>query len=119
MLSREAFEAFCFNLPHTTHVVQWGNASVFKVGGKIFALYSGSDDQDVVSFKASEESFRILPEQTGIEPARYLARAKWVQVNADAGWDDETFQAYIENAYKLVFAKLPKKTRESFSPEPI
>lgn len=116
MISREDFEAYCFGLPHTTHVVQWGNASVFKVGGKIFAIYSrwDNEDKDIVSFKASEESFRILPEQTGIAPAKYLARAKWVQVSADAGWDVDTFQAYIENAYKLVFAKLPKKVREQF-----
>lgn len=116
MLSREAFEAYCFSLPHTTHVVQWGNASVFKIGGKIFAIYSRWDnmDRDIISFKASDESFRILPEQPGIEPAKYLARAKWVQVNAEAGWDEETFHAYIDNAYKLVFAKLPKKMRDSF-----
>nr|WP_255768809.1 MmcQ/YjbR family DNA-binding protein [Maritalea mediterranea] len=114
-MTRDQFEDFCFALPHTTHVVQWGDASVFKVGGKIFAIYSRWDnlDKDVVSFKASDDSYRILPEQEGIEPAKYLARAKWVQVNEDAGWDTETFHAYIENAYKIVFAKLPKKVRDS------
>lgn len=115
MISREEFERFCFALPHTTHVVQWGNASVFKVGGKIFAIYSRWDnlDKDIVSFKASDDSFRILPEQPGIEPAKYLARAKWVQVNEEAGWSVEDFHAYIENAYKIVFAKLPKKVRDN------
>ncbi|WP_424983897.1 MmcQ/YjbR family DNA-binding protein [Maritalea sp. S77] len=115
MISREDFEKFCFALPHTTHVVQWGNASVFKIGGKIFAIYSRWDnlDKDIVSFKASDDSFRILPEQPGIAPAKYLARAKWVQVNEEAGWDEATFHAYIQNAYNLILAKLPKKIREN------
>ena len=113
MLSRDDFEKICFSLPHTTHVVQWGNASVFKVGGKIFAIYSRWDDEDydVIGFKASDQSFAILPTQEGIRPAKYLARAKWVQVSHEAGWDDDTFRDYIKNAYQLIFEKLPKKVR--------
>jgi predicted DNA-binding protein (MmcQ/YjbR family) len=117
MLSRKQFEDYCASLPHTTHVVQWGNASVFKIGGKIFAIYSRWDDEDcdVINFKASDQSFTILPTQEGIRPAKYLARAKWVQVSEKAGWDDETFKAYIKNAYDLIFAKLPKKLRDELS----
>ncbi|MGJ8528477.1 MmcQ/YjbR family DNA-binding protein [Maritalea sp.] len=113
MLSREEFEAFCFTLPHATHVVQWGNASVFKIGGKIFALYSRWDDADcdVVNFKCSDQSFAILPTQEGIEPAKYLARAKWVQVREEAGWDEATFHAYIQQAYDIIVGKLTKKAR--------
>lgn len=113
MLTRIEFEEFCHELPKTTHVVQWGNASVFKIGGKIFAIYSKWDDEDKdsLNFKCSDDSFVILPEQEGIRPAKYLARAKWVQVCDDAGWDNDTCKAYIENAYQIILAKLPKKTR--------
>ena len=113
MLTRKQFEDYCFSLPHTTHVVQWGNASVFKIGGKIFAIYSRWDDgdRDIISFKASDQSFAILPTQDGIQAAKYLARAKWVQVSDEAGWDAETFHDYIKNAYDLIYAKLSKKVR--------
>ena len=36
-MTRSEFDAYCAGLPATTNVVQWGNASVWKVGGKIFA----------------------------------------------------------------------------------
>ncbi|MCZ4271862.1 MmcQ/YjbR family DNA-binding protein [Maritalea porphyrae] len=114
MLTRVQFEVYCFSLPKVTHVVQWGNASVFKIGGKIFAIYSRWDDadQDIISFKCSDQSFAILPTQEGIRPAKYLARAKWVQISHKANWDEETCQAYIKQAYDIITAKLTKKTRE-------
>jgi len=113
MLTRSEFEAFCFSLPKVTHVVQWGNASVFKIGGKIFAIYSKWDDadHDIISFKCSDQSFSILPTQEGIHPAKYLARAKWVQISHKAEWDAPTCQTYINQAYEIILAKLTKKTR--------
>ena len=33
-MTYEEFNAFCGSLPATTHVVQWGGADVWKVGGK-------------------------------------------------------------------------------------
>jgi len=117
MLTRSAFEDYCFSLPKVTHVVQWGNASVFKIGGKIFAIYSRWDDadQDIISFKCSDQSFEILPTQEGINPAKYLARAKWVQISANAGWDAETCHAYIAQAYDIISSKLTKKMRAELS----
>lgn len=113
MLSRAAFEDYCFSLPKVTHVVQWGNASVFKIGGKIFAIYSRWDDadHDIISFKCSDQSFAILPTQEHISPAKYLARAKWVQVSAKTGWDEDTCHAYIQQAYDIISSKLTKKVR--------
>ena len=40
-MQRDGFEAFVLALPAVTLVHQWGDASVAKVGGKIFALLSG------------------------------------------------------------------------------
>lgn len=113
MITREQFENFCFSLPKVTHVVQWGNASVFKIGGKIFAIYSrwDDDDRDIISFKCSDQSFAILPTQEGIFPAKYLARAKWVQITDEAAWDEETCHAYIRQAYDIICGKLTKKAR--------
>ncbi|MFT6656997.1 MmcQ/YjbR family DNA-binding protein [Maritalea sp.] len=113
MLTRKEFEEFCFALPKVTHVVQWGNASVFKIGGKIFAIYSRWDggDRDIISFKCSDQSFSILPTQDGIQQAKYLARAKWVQISDKAGWDDETCHAYIKQAYDIISSKLTKRIR--------
>lgn len=113
MIDRTTFEEICAALPATTHVVQWGGASVFKVGAKIFAIYSRWDDADAdqISFKASDESFVMMQEEPGVRPAKYLARAKWLSITAEAGFDREIIAAYIARAHELVAAKLPRKAR--------
>ena len=37
-MTLDEYNAFCGSLPSTTHVVQWGGADVWKVGGKVFAI---------------------------------------------------------------------------------
>lgn len=37
----KTFEARCLRLPAAAKVVQWQGTSVFKVGGKMFALSGG------------------------------------------------------------------------------
>ncbi|WP_029042129.1 MmcQ/YjbR family DNA-binding protein [Cucumibacter marinus] len=110
-MSRSEFEAICSALPGTSHVVQWGGASVFKVGGKIFAIQNQWNDP-AIAFKVPDESYAMLTEQAGIHPAPYLARAKWVQVSAEAGFTSADFKAYLTQAHSLIAAKLTKKLRE-------
>ncbi len=113
-MSRDEFDAFCSRLPATTHVIQWGNASVWKVGGKIFAVCSnwGQGPHAKISFKCSDISYALLIQQEGLIPAPYLARAKWVQMEKDGALDDDSLKAYIEAAHKIIAGKLTRKTRK-------
>ncbi|WP_417671599.1 MmcQ/YjbR family DNA-binding protein [Roseibium sp.] len=113
-MTRDDFDTFCSTLPATTHVVQWGNASVWKVGGKIFAICSswGDEGQDRINFKCSDMSYSLLTQEEGIVPAPYLARAKWVRVEDTHALSDEDIRAYITAAYKLIAAKLTRKARQ-------
>ncbi len=112
-MTRDEFDIFCSRLPATTHVVQWGNASVWKVGGKIFAICSRWGDGDLprFSFKCSDISYALLIQQDGLIPAPYLARAKWVQMEEEGALDDDSLKAYIEAAHKIISAKLTRKQR--------
>lgn len=49
-MTRAEINAFCASLRAVTHVVQWGGADVWKVGGKVFAITW----DDGVTFKASD-----------------------------------------------------------------
>lgn len=113
-MTRAGFDAFCRALTGTTHVEQWGNASVWKIGGKIFAICSvwGAGDHAKFSFKCSDLAYDILIEQPGIIPAPYLARAKWVQVETADAMSDQDLQDYIRAAYGIVAAKLTKAKRK-------
>nr|WP_155191126.1 MmcQ/YjbR family DNA-binding protein [Roseibium denhamense] len=105
---------FCSALPATTNVVQWGNASVWKVGGKIFTVCSrwGAGQQDKISFKCSDISYALLIEQDGVIPAPYLARAKWVQRETASTISDDDLKAYLKEAHKIIAAKLTKKQKK-------
>ena len=112
-MTRDEFDAFCGGLPATTHVIQWGGASVWKVGGKIFAVCSiwGEGDHEKISFKCSDLSFTLLCEQPDIAPAPYLGRRKWVQLETVDAMADDDIRRYIENAHTIVAAKLTKAKR--------
>jgi len=106
----DEFNEFCGSLTATSNVIQWGNASVWKVGGKIFAICShwGTGIEEKYSFKCSDLSYSILIEQDGIIPAPYLARAKWVQLETYGALDDDDMRSYIENAHNIITKKLTK-----------
>lgn len=75
-------------------------------------LSLGKGEDQKISFKCSDLSYRILCEQAHIVPAPYLARAKWVQLTSDKAMIDEDICAYIGEAYSIVSLKLTKAIRQ-------
>ena len=97
-------------------MVQWGNADVWKIGGKIFAIGSrwGADNSELdvkISFKCSDLSYSLLIQEPGIIPAPYLARAKWVQIESPSALSDEDIGNYIRAAYDIIVLKLTRAVR--------
>jgi len=113
-MTRDEFDTFCAALPHATHVVQWGDASVWKLAGKVFAIggWSASDDF-AVTFKCSETSFAVLKDLPGLRPAPYLASRglTWIQRTDAKTLSDGELADYLGRSYALVGASLPGKTR--------
>ncbi|WP_223478329.1 MmcQ/YjbR family DNA-binding protein [Oricola indica] len=110
----DAYNTFCASLPATTHVVQWGDAHVWKVGGKVFAIAGWSAGDDLaVTFKVSEFAFDILREQPGLRPAPYLASRgmTWIQRVSDDSMDDDALKDYLRESHRIVAEKLTRKLR--------
>lgn len=110
-MTRSEFDAFCASLPASTHVVQWGGSSVWKVGGKIFAIWGGADEDGHISFKASELAGEMLRQRGEYQPAPYLARAGWMQLKSSISVEAEESQAYLAASHGLIAGKLPKRVR--------
>jgi predicted DNA-binding protein (MmcQ/YjbR family) len=114
-MTTDDYNAFCGGLPHTTHVVQWGGADVWKIGGKVFAIGGWQDDDEAlhVTFKCSEMSYELLKEAPGCRPAPYLASRgmKWIQRTSDEALDDDGLKDYIAESYRLVARGLTKKVQ--------
>lgn len=113
-MTLEEFNGYCGALPHTTHVVQWGGADVWKIGGKVFAICWADDEGDeeiAVTFKVSDIAYEILREQPGLRPAPYLASRgmKWIQHYAKPGLGDRELMHHLSESYRIVSLGLTKK----------
>jgi len=104
--------SLCLAFPSATEQVQWGSDLLFKVHGKMFAAVPLEPAAVCLSFKCSEESFAELTERPNIIPAPYLARAKWVALEAPEALTRAEIAALLRTSYELVFAKLPWKVRQ-------
>jgi predicted DNA-binding protein (MmcQ/YjbR family) len=117
-MTYEGFNAFCRTLPATTYVMQWGGSHVWKVGGKVFAIASGTiasgtERQRGFTFKVSDVAYEMLQEQPGLRPAPYLASRgmKWIQHYAKPGLSDAALRDYIRQSHAIVAQGLSKKRR--------
>jgi len=105
----------CLSFRGATEQIQWGYDLVFKVGGKMFAVTPLEPAPVCLSFKASPENFAELTERPNIIPAPYLARAQWVALQTRDALPAGELARLLRDSYDMVFAKLPKKTREAVS----
>ena len=108
------YNEFCASLPATTHVVQWGGAHVWKVGGKVFAIGGWSDrTYPGITFKVTPLSYEMLKSQPGLRPAPYLASRgmKWIQHYRRPGLPAAALKSYLRQSHRLVALGLSRKKR--------
>lgn len=114
-MTYDEFNQFCSALPATTHVIQWGESHVWKVGGKMFAVGGwGKADKPAFTFKTSEQNYYFLSEHPAYQPAPYLAARgmKWIQqYDADSSEDDE-LKYYLVESHRIVSLGLTKKLQK-------
>jgi predicted DNA-binding protein (MmcQ/YjbR family) len=114
-MTHEEFNNFCDSLPATTHVIQWRNSHVWKVGGKVFAIGSwGNSEKPAFTFKTSDHNFLFLCEFPGYRPAPYLASRglKWIQQYDASPAEDEELKYYIKESHRIVSLGLTKKKQK-------
>lgn len=116
-MTRAEFNAFCARLPQTRHVVQWGNADVWKVGTKVFAICGWHESDAAFTFKVSDIAWEVLQDQPGIRPAPYLASRgmKWLQHYAAPGLPDAALREHLMLSYLLVADGMSRKTRRELA----
>jgi predicted DNA-binding protein (MmcQ/YjbR family) len=118
-MTYDQFNAFCGALPATSHIRQWGDSHVWKVGGKVFAIGGWeAGAHPAITFKVSELAFEMLKDAPGCRPAPYLASRglKWIQSFAK-GMSERELKGYLEASHTLVAAGLSKKRRKELGLE--
>ncbi len=109
---RALVEAHAIALPGMTRDIKWGADVVFSVADKMFCCLSvEAATLQRISFKVAPERFLELTDQDGIIPAPYLAKHHWVSLEPGCALKQAEVLALVTDSYRLVRAKLPKKTQ--------
>jgi predicted DNA-binding protein (MmcQ/YjbR family) len=108
---------FCLSLPHTTEDVQWGHALLFRISQKIYCTANLEPELSPtkIAFKCTPEKFAELIEVEGIIPAPYMARNHWVAMVEMSALRQPEIKELIQNSYRLVLEKLPRKKQAELS----
>jgi predicted DNA-binding protein (MmcQ/YjbR family) len=106
----DSIREYCLSLPDSTERIQWEEALLFCVGGRIFTMVNlNPAGQDRIAFKCDPETFAELLEREGARPAAYVGRFKWIGLRDFSVLSAAELRELIRKSYDLVKAKLPKK----------
>ena len=87
--------------------------SVFKVGGKMFALSTLERTPLAVSAKCEPElALQLRDTYTAIRPGYHLNKRHWNTITLDGSLSDQLVRELIADSYDLVVSALPKRTRD-------
>jgi predicted DNA-binding protein (MmcQ/YjbR family) len=119
-LDRAAVLAQCRGLTDAEETFPFGDdPAVFKVGGKIFALVSLGDEPGSISLKCDPGYATALREQyAAVTPGYHLNKRHWNTVRLDGSVPSDVLAEWIDDAYDLIVASLPRRARPSEGPRP-
>ena len=90
--------------------------AVFKVGNKMFALYS--DEGDAVSLNLKCDPIYALELRSIYEsviPGYHMSKKHWNTVTCNKEIDDTLVKEWIDDSYDLVFGSLTKKLQNEIN----
>jgi predicted DNA-binding protein (MmcQ/YjbR family) len=87
--------------------------SVFKVGGKIFAISALESEPLTVSVKCEPElAGQLRHTYPAIRPGYHLNKRHWNTITLDGTLPDQLVRDLVEDSYDLVVSALPKLARQ-------
>ena len=114
-MDRKALRRICLSFPGSEETFPFGSeTSVFKVGGKMFALSRLGRTPLSVSVKCepplAEELRAAYP---AITPGYHLSKRHWNTVVIDGSLPEAMIADMIEDSYDLVVSGLPRARRSA------
>jgi len=108
----DELRAWCLAQPGAEETFPFSEGvSVFKVGGKMFALSALRREPLDVSVKCEPELAEDLrAANPAIRPGYHLDKRHWITIAVN-GLPDQTVKDLVEDSYDLVVARLPRAKR--------
>ena len=113
-MTARALRQLCLSFPGAYEDFPFGpEHSVFKVGGKMFALSTLERRPLEVSAKCEPDlALQLRDTYSAIRPGYHLNKRHWNTITLDGSLSDELVRELITDSYDLVVSALPKRTRE-------
>ena len=117
-MDNERIREICLGLPHAKETLNWGHHLVYwagdrDIGGKMFAMTDlDGSGFGVLWFHCGVERFHELLETEGMSASPHLARAHWVTMERWNVLRPRQIEEELTQAHALIYARLPKRTRE-------
>ena len=108
-----ALRKLCLSQPDAEETFPFGpETSVFKVGGKMFALSSLDGQPLQLSVKCDPElAVQLRAAHPAIVPGYHLNKRHWNTITLDGSLPDQMVTDLLGDSYDLVVASLPKARR--------
>lgn len=85
---------------------------VFKVMGKMFAL-AALEKASFINLKCEpEKAIELREKYSAVLPGYHMNKRLWNTIQVDGSIPDKLIKEWIDDSYRLVIEKLPKKYRE-------
>ncbi len=86
--------------------------TVYRVGGKMFAMYTDGIGYPIVNLKTEPEESEVLRRiYPCIIPAWHMNKRHWISVGTGEGVTEQVLEGLVEDAYLRVMYSLPKSKR--------
>lgn len=106
------WKAFLLALPGVEAETKWDNDWCACIDHKMVAVGHPVDGPlQTLCFKVDDHRFLELTDRPGVQPAPYLARAKWIRLERLDALPRSELEALLRRAHELLCAKLTKKRR--------
>jgi predicted DNA-binding protein (MmcQ/YjbR family) len=116
-LKLEAIANLLMKFPETTEEQPFRpEVDVYKVAGKIFAIFSPENSPPSISLKCEPTlALELRDEYSAVTPGYHLNKLHWNTVVLDGSVPDTELKNMIAHSYERVVSGLSKSTRERLS----
>ncbi|MBD2704746.1 MmcQ/YjbR family DNA-binding protein [Spirosoma sp. BT702] len=113
----ETLREYCLSKPNATESFPFGgDALVFKVGGKMFALLSTESRPTTINLKCDPElAVQLRDEHSAVAPGYHMNKKHWNTVTIDGRVRSSDVQEWINLSYELVRKSLPKAVQATLN----
>ena len=112
-MNAEDIREYCLKKGEVTESLPFNDSAlVFKVNGKMFALLS-LESALQISLKCDPEVAVSLRDCfSSVVPGYHMNKRLWNTINIDGSIDEALIYQWIDDSYRLVVEKMPKKDRQ-------